>query len=304
MLSRSARAALVAAIGFPALSFSQKTSAQRWGKGAVAGENTATAIGENVLANGGNAVDAAVGAALVACIAAPARSGIGGYGGHMVIALANGGKVTAIDFNTMAPAAARSDMFPLDEKGAVKGRANFYGWLAVGVPGILAGLQLALDRHGTRSFRELVQPSIALAKKGFVINKVFANTIRSGVPRFSKDQGSTRLYLTNGQPLKEGNLLRNPDLAKMLETLAERNSVDSFYRGDIAQRIAEAFQKNGGLVTLKDIASYQAREAEPISFHYHDAAVFTPPLTAAGLVSLEAPSILNATGSTGRNRRA
>jgi gamma-glutamyltranspeptidase/glutathione hydrolase len=189
-------------------------------------------------------------------------------------------------------------MFPLDEKGAVKGKANFYGWLAVGVPGVLAGLQLALDRHGTRGFRELVQPSIDLAKKGLVISKVFAGTIRSGTARFARDSGSAKLYLRNGQPLKEGDVLRNPDLAKMLQTLADRNSVESFYRGDIAQRIADAFQKNGGLVTSKDLAAYQAREVRPLSFQHQDAAVFTAPLTAAGLVSFEALSIFNAIGPT------
>jgi gamma-glutamyltranspeptidase/glutathione hydrolase len=293
MLARTGKAALAGAIGFPAFSFAQKASPQ-WSHGAVVGENTAAVVGEQVLGSGGNAVDAAVAGALMACIAAPARSGIGGYGGHMVIARADRPKVTAIDFNTAAPAAAHADMFPLDEKGAVKGKVNFYGWQAVGVPGVLAGLQLALDRYGTRSFRELVQPSIDLANKGFVINKVFANTIRSGVSRFSKDAGSAQLYLKNGQPLEEGDILRNPELAKMLETLAQRNSVDSFYRGDIAQQIAEAFQTNGGLVTSKDLASYQAREVEPISFHYRKAAVFTAPLTAAGLVSLEALSILSA----------
>ncbi len=212
----------------------------------------------------------------------------------MVIALAGGKKVTVIDFNTAAPAAARADMFPLDEKGSVKGRINFFGWLAVGVPGIPAGLQLALDRYGTRSLRELVQPAIELAQKGFIINKVFAATIRGCAARFAKDPGSAKLYLKNGQPLKEGDVLRNPDLAKLLSHLAEQNSVESFYRGDVAQRIAEAFQKNGGLVTAKDLAAYQARQVQPLSLEYKDARMVTAPLTAAGLVSLQALSILKA----------
>lgn len=300
MLKLSGQAAMVSAIGLPACSSLEKSSRTGKKDGAVVGENTGSMVGERMLENGANAVDAAVAAALVACIAAPARSGIGGYGGHMVIAMAGGKKVTAIDFNTAAPAAARADMFPLDEKGGVKGRANFFGWRAVGVPGVLAGLQRALDRYGTREFREVVQPSIELAEKGFEIKKVFANTIRSGAARFAGDPGSAKLYLKDGQPLKQGDLLRNPQLARMLSTLADRNSVDSFYRGDIALRIAEAFEKNGGLITAKDLASYRAREVEPISFGYKDSAVFTAPLTAAGLVSLEALSIVHAMGGIAR----
>src|SRR5258706_10865876 len=177
---------------------------------------------------------------------------MGGYGGHMIIALAGGKKITAIDFNSTAPAAARPDIFPLDEKGAVKGRVNFFGWVAAGVPGTLAGMQLALDRYGTRTFREMAQPAIELAEQGVVISKVFASTIRTCSTRFAHDPGSAKIYLKNGQPLKEGEKLRNPDLAKLLSSLAKENSVESFYRGDVAQRIADAFQSHGGLGTAQD----------------------------------------------------
>jgi gamma-glutamyltranspeptidase/glutathione hydrolase len=272
----------------------EKKRASRWQHGAVVGENTATVVGEKVLADGGNAVDAAVAAAFAGGIAAPSRSGLGGYGGHMIIALARSNNVTAIDFNTVAPAAARADMFPLDEKGAVKGRINFYGWLAAGVPGVPAGLELALTRYGTRKLHDVLQPAITLAENGFVIGKVFANTLRSCAARFAKDPGSAKLYLKDEQSLKEGEVLRNPDLAKVLSTFAERNSTDSFYRGDIAQRIADAFQKNGGLVTAKDLAAYHAREVEPFSLEYGDFRVCTAPLTAAGLTTLEALSLLKA----------
>jgi gamma-glutamyltranspeptidase/glutathione hydrolase len=293
MLSRTSRAALISSIAFPHC-LAQQKSRTRWEPGAIVGENEGMRVGLKILADGGNAVDAAVGAALTASVAAPARSGIAGYGGHMVIALAGGKTITAIDFNTVAPAAARPDMFPLDETGAVKGRANFFGWLAAGVPGVLAGLQLALDRYGTRSFRELVQPAIQIAEKGFVINKTFGNTLHTAAARFASDAGSAKLYFKDGQILKEGEVLRNPGLAKMLSALAERNSVESFYRGDIAQRIAEGFQKNSGLVTARDLAAYHAREVQPLQLPIANFAVFTAPLTAAGLTILEALAILKA----------
>ena len=264
--------------------------------GFVVGQTTGAEVGTQVLANGGNAVDAAVAAALAACVASPNNCGIGGYGGHMTLALAGGRKVTSIDFNTMAPAAAHEGMYPLDDKGEVKGRVNFHGWLAAGVPGTLAGLQLAMDRYGTRPFRELVQPAIELARNGFTVTPSFAAVIRSALPRFRNDPGSAKAYLTNGEPPKPGDVFRNPMLAEMLTALAARNSVDSFYRGDIAQRIAEGFQKNGGLVTVKDLAAYQAREVKPLQLKWKNCVVHTAPLTAGGLTTLEALAILKALG--------
>jgi gamma-glutamyltranspeptidase/glutathione hydrolase len=294
MLGRTGGALLISALGVPGCFAAQKKSGGRWEHGAVVAETEGARVGLKILAEGGNAIDSAVAAALTGCIAAPARSGIGGYGGHMIIALAGGKKITAIDFNSTAPAAARPDMFPLDEKGAVRGRVNFFGWQAAGVPGTLAGLQLALGRYGTRTFRELVQPAIRLAEEGIVISKVFGSTLRTCSSRFAQDAGSAKIYLKDGRPLKEGEILRNPELAKLLSRLAKENSVDSFYRGADAQIIAEAFQSHGGLVTAKDLAAYHAREVEPLRLPLNGFEIHTAPLTAGGLTILEALSILKA----------
>jgi gamma-glutamyltranspeptidase/glutathione hydrolase len=113
-------------------------------QGIVVGNLESVGVGAEILAAGGNAVDAVVAGALVAGVCAIPMCGIGGYGGHMTIGLPNG-KVTSIDFNSTAPAAARPDMFPVYENGNVKGNVHTTGWLAAGVPGTLAGLQLALD---------------------------------------------------------------------------------------------------------------------------------------------------------------
>jgi gamma-glutamyltranspeptidase/glutathione hydrolase len=283
---------LLGGLWFPGCSFRRAARSGR--AGAIIGEEAGAEIGMKVLAEGGNAVDAAVAAALTSCVATPARCGIGGYGGHLTLAFSRGGMVTAIDFNSTAPAATRPDMYPLDENGKVQGRVNFHGWRAVGVPGTLAGLQLALDRFGTKSFRELAQPAIELARKGFVVSSIFAGAVRNASARFLRDAGSAKLFLPNGRPPRAGELLANPDLAAMLATLAERNSVDSFYRGDIAARIAEGFAKNGGLVTALDLAAYQAREVKPLRLALDEFEVFTAPLTAGGLTVLEALSILKA----------
>jgi gamma-glutamyltranspeptidase/glutathione hydrolase len=292
MLKRTGQAALLSTLGFPACVSSRSKSSGHASMGAISGEEAGARVGEKVLADGGNAIDAAVAAGLTSCVATPARCGIGGYGGHMTIALAAQKKIVSIDFNSAAPASARDDMYPLDEKGEVKDRANFYGWRAVGVPGTLAGFQLALDRYGTRSFRELVQPAIEAARNGVVINPIFANTLRMTSRRMKGDPGSAKVYLKNGEPLHAGELLRNPDLAKMLSVLAERNSVETFYRGDIAHQIADACQKNGGLLTLQDLANYRAKDVEPLRLKCKDFEVFTAPLTAGGLTILQACSIL------------
>src|ERR1700722_14606838 len=129
-------------------------SAEPSGKGMVIGQPQAAEVGKSVLAQGGNAVDAAVAGALVAAVVAVPGTGVAGYGGHLVVANPNG-TVSAIDFNTVAPAALKPDMFVVDEKGNVNGETNTFGWLAAGVPGVPGGLQLALDKFGTKPFAEL-----------------------------------------------------------------------------------------------------------------------------------------------------
>lgn len=269
---------------------------EREPKGLVIAPPEAAKAGMEILAAGGNAVDAAVAAALVAGVVAVPMCGIGGYGGHMTIASADGKKISSIDFNSAAPAAARADMFRPNDKGEVPGRVNEYGWLASGVPGTLAGMQLALDRHGTRTFDKVVAPAIKMARDGFEVTRVIANSLSAGRARFMKDPASARLFFDQGEPLKAGATLRNPDLAKMLETLAERKSADSFYRGDIARKIADEFKKNGGLVTATDLASYHAVELPPLSFTWRGFTIHTAPLTAGGLTILQALATLKALG--------
>jgi gamma-glutamyltranspeptidase/glutathione hydrolase len=272
-------------------------------RGLVTGQPQGAAAGMAVLAAGGNAVDAVVAAALVACVVEVGGCGVGGYGGHAVIAPARG-RVTAIDFNSTAPAAARPGMFPLDKGGKVKGQANTFGWLAAGVPGTLAGLQLALDRHGTRTFAELVRPAVRHARDGFPVPRGLANTLRAGRDRLARDPGSRRLFFRKGLPLPEGALFRNPDLADLLESLAARGSTESFYCGDVARKIAAAFERNGGLVTARDLAAYRARAVEPLVLPWRGWAIHTAPLTAGGLTILQTLRTLEALGWPGWARGA
>src|SRR3954470_1259628 len=193
------------------------------------------------------------------------------------------GKVTCIDFNSEAPAAARPDMFPLDNKGNVKGGVNKHGWRAAGVPATMAGLQLALDKYGTRSLAHVIDPAIRYARDGFAVYWPYVGAASN----LQRDPGSEKLFFRNGKPLQRGDTYRNPDLAKLLGKLADKGSAEDFYRGEIGQRIAGAFQKNGGLVTADDLAGYRPLETAPLQLNWRGYTIATAPLTAGGLTILQ-----------------
>ncbi len=164
------------------------------------------------------------------------------------------------------------------------------GWL----PGTLAGLQLALDRFGTRPLGTLLAPAIRLAREGFALPQPLASVIRNFSGQFQRDPGSARLFFADGKAPAAGEIFRNPDLAALLEKLAAENSVVSFYHGEIARHIAREFRKHGGLVTEQDLANYQAHEVRPLAFQWRGVTVFTAPLTAGGLSALQALATLKA----------
>ncbi len=263
--------------------------------GYVVGEPSVESIGAKILADGGNAFDALVATALAGAVTQPHQTGIGGYAAHAMIAHDGGRKITALDANSTAPAAMREDIFRPGADGKVPGRVNDHGWLAAGVPGLIAGMHLVAKRFGTRPFSEALQPSIKLLRDGFPFAPGSASAIKAAAAQMSKDPGSRKIYYPDGQPLAAGATYRNSELAELLETLATANSVEPFYRGDIAQRIAEAFQKNGGLVTTKDLAAYQAKLVDPIALKWDEqTTIHTVPLTCGGLTTLQMLATLRA----------
>lgn len=255
--------------------------------GYVVGEPFVEAIGMEILARGGNAIDAIVATALAGAITQPHQTGIAGYGAHGVFAIDGGHKVVAIDANSVAPQGFTADIFKPDVNGQVPGRRNHYGWLAAGVPGVIAGLHKALTSYGTIPLSEALEPAIRLARDGFIVSKSLANSFASAAKSLRDDPGSAKLYLPGGSPPKAGDTWRNPDLAEVLMTLAKAESVEPFYRGEIATRIAEAMRSHDGLVTTDDLAAYQAREVTPLALQWGDRTIHTAPLTAGGLSVLQ-----------------
>lgn len=262
--------------------------------GYVVGEPVVEDIGAKILAEGGNAVDALIATALAGAITQPHQTGIGGYGSCGIFAMDGGKRIAAIDSNTIAPAAFTKDVFKPDAKGRVPNRKNEHGWLATGVPGVIAGLKLALDEFGTMSFADVLAPSIKLTRDGFRVTASFKARIETAKASFQKDAGTARLYLPGGSAPEVDSLFKNPALAEVLETLAQANSIEPFYRGDIAQRIAEGFAKNGGLVTTDDLAAFRARLVEPLRLSWGEHSILTPPLTSGGITVLQMLSILKA----------
>ncbi len=288
-----------AALGVGALAFGtcgETDAPEAVGGGSLIGAKAVkpSQVGQEVLASGGNAIDAAITAALTAGVTELAACGIAGYGGHMVIALANG-TVTAIDYNSTAPAAMRADTFAPDKNGNVP-MAHNHGWLSAGVPGTIAGMQLALEKYGTRSFRDALAPGIAYARDGFEISEELAGRLVREAPKLRKDAGSVRLLFKDGKPLPQGTTFQNPELTAVLEELAAANSVEPFYRGEFGKQIAAQFEKNGGIVTADDMAAYRAHEVEPVQVDWRGYSIYTAPLTAGGATSLQAIGIMKALG--------
>src|ERR1700674_125221 len=201
---------------------------------AVTAQHLATRVGIDVLKKGGNAVDAAVAVGYALAVVYPAAGNLGG-GGFMTIQLADGRK-TFLDFRERAPLAARADMY-LDANGNVIKGLSTVGYLAVGVPGTVSGLELAREKYGTMKRAALIAPAIALAEKGFVLEQGDVDVLVTATENFRKDPPTAAIFLDKGEPFATGQRLVQKDLAKTLRLISLRG-VDGFYKGPVAAAMA------------------------------------------------------------------
>jgi len=243
----------------------------------------ATRIGADVLAGGGNAVDAAVAAAFGLAVAYPTAGNIGG-GGFLVARSA--GVSYALDFRETAPAAATRDMY-LGSDGKATANARD-GWLSVGVPGSVAGLWEAWSRLGSKrkTWADLLAPAIALADQGFVVDAAFVKTITRVQGRLAKFPASAALFLPNGAPPPIGSTWRNPDLANVLRRVAAEGA-RGFYEGQVADTLAHRMKESGGLITADDLKGYRAKWRTPIEFEYRGRRIVGMPPPSSGAVTIE-----------------
>lgn len=230
----------------------------------VAAHPLAAQAGRDMLKDGGNAVDAAIATAFALNAAEPFASGIGGAG-FMVIFLAKENKVTFINFREKAPSQAYPEMFK--EDGETNEELRRTHGLAVAVPGALAGWEFALKKYGTRSLGNVMQRGVDIAEQGFELSETFSKINKDEYEKLLKNSGEESVYLNEGFPFEPGDFFRNPELAATFKSIAAKG-IEEFYRGDIARKIVKAVQEKGGILTLDDLANYQALEQEPLKGAY------------------------------------
>ena len=247
----------------------------------AASESTyASKVGRDVMASGGNAVDAAVAVAFALAVTHPTAGNIAG--GGFAVVRTGPGKATALDFREVAPAAARPDMY-LDKDGNPTDK-SLHGDLAVGVPGSVAGLWELHRKLGKKPWKALVAPAIALARDGFEVDEKLHGGIVALAPLLARSPATAAIWLPGGVPRKTGDRVAIPELAAVLGRIAERGP-DGFYKGETAQAIVAEMKAGGGIITAADLASYKPVWREPMRFAYRGYALTSmPPPSSGGIV--------------------
>ncbi|HET7268677.1 MAG TPA: gamma-glutamyltransferase [Oleiagrimonas sp.] len=242
-------------------------------------QHYATEVGLKILKQGGNAIDAAVAIGYAEAVTNPCCGNIGG-GGFMTIHLANG-KNVFLNFREKAPLKATVDMFQNDKGKVVEGR-SLYTYKGVGVPGTVMGLNAALEKYGTMSLEQVIQPAIDLARNGFILEKGDTDLLQSHTKQFAKYDNVADIFLKdNGKPYQPGDRLVQKDLAHSLE-LIKKNGTKAFYEGPIAKAIVKASDANGGLLSMKDFANYTVTWEKPVTCMYHGYKIVSAPPPSSG----------------------
>ena len=230
----------------------------------------ATQSAQDVLKNGGNAIDAAVTAAFSLAVTQPRSGNIGG-GGFMLISSEQNDEVVAIDYREKAPIKATVDMF-LDKEGNADSQLSRYSHLAAGVPGTVAGLALALEKYGIISLKEAMAPAIKLAEEGFVVTPRFSDGLKQKEKMLAKWTSSAKIfYKPDGSFYEPGELFVQKDLAATLRRISEKGAKE-FYEGQTAELLVAEMAKHGGLITMEDMKNYSPTMREPVHGTYrgHD----------------------------------
>jgi gamma-glutamyltranspeptidase/glutathione hydrolase len=265
-------------------------------------EQFGSQAGVEILKRGGNAVDAAVAVAFALAVVEPAAGNIGG-GGFMLVRLADG-RTQFLDYREVAPGKATRNMY-IGADGKLIPNENItgsvLGYCSVAVPGTVAGLELALKTYGTLKLAAVMEPAIRLAKEGFPVSEKLArelNEEKSGLQQFPV---SKRIFLNDGKMLHTGDTLRQPELAATLQRIAQ-NGAAEFYRGETARVVVDDITRNGGIITLDDLAQYKPKVREVLRAEYrindredsvHSWEVLTsPPPSSGGVAIIEALNML------------
>jgi gamma-glutamyltranspeptidase/glutathione hydrolase len=247
-------------------------------------EALATEIGLEVLKSGGNAVDAAVSVGFALAVTLPRAGNLGG-GGFMMVHDAESGETIAIDYREMSGAAAYRDMY-LDDQGQADPEKSRFSGLAIGVPGTVAGMALALERYGTISLADALAPAIALAENGIVVTADLAQSLEGLTGRLQKWPSSTAIfYKEGGVPYAPGETLVQSDLAASMKMIAE-NGPSAFYEGPIAEKIVATVGDAGGHLTMDDLGNYEVKLRQPVTGAYRGYEIVSMPPPSSGGVHI------------------
>ena len=239
----------------------------------------ATEVGNNILREGGNAIDATVAISFALAVVLPQAGNLGG-GGFMVIH-SNNNNYT-IDYREQAPLSATENMFIID--GKYNQDLSLESYLSSGTPGSVAGLFLAHQKFGTLEWHELIQPALELAKNGFLVTETLEHALENNIEKLSKNEATKKIFFKHGMTLRAGDRLIQSDLAKTLQQIAEFGK-DGFYKGTVAELIESDMKKNGGLISKNDLGLYEAKMREPIRFKYKELDIITmAPASSGGLM--------------------
>jgi gamma-glutamyltranspeptidase/glutathione hydrolase len=249
----------------------------------VSSSKLSSLVGIEILKNGGNAVDAAIAVGFALAVTFPSAGNIGG-GGFMVIHLKNGINTT-IDFREMAPLKAFSDMY-LDKKGRFDPNLSSKGVASSGVPGTVAGLIYTLEKYGKLKLKDVIQPAIDLAEKGFVLDYKLAASFDSLKNDLLKYPSSRKIFIKDNTNLyHDGDTFKQPDLAKTLKLIRDKGK-DGFYKGETAALIIKQIQAYGGYITQNDLDNYHPVERIPITGTYRGCEIVAMPPPSSGGVAL------------------
>ncbi len=249
----------------------------------------ATDIGMKVLEEGGNAIDAAVAVAFALAVVNPSAGNLGG-GGFMLLHLTETNETFSIDYRERAPKMSFEKMFQDNSGNVIKG-LSLNSILASGVPGTVSGMFYASEKFGTIDIKSLIDPSIELARKGFVLSNFQAKNLNKYKEKFSKNKEAKKIF-TRPKGFSEGDFLVQSNLAKTLERIAQ-NGKEEFYSGETAKKISKFFQINGGILSSDDLKQYKLRILEPVcgSYRLYKICSMAPP-SSGGIAIVQILNIL------------
>ena len=287
MHKRLAAALLLSLSAFVAVRGSSVPDRAR--EGMVVSQNAvASKVGADVLGEGGSAVDAAVATAFALAVTHPTAGNIGG-GGFILYRPASGEPV-AYDFREIAPATSSPTMFMRD--GKYDSDLHHNSHISVGVPGTVAGLHMAWREQGRLPWRRLVEPAVALARDGFAVTFGLSRSLENILPDMQKYPASLAQFSKEGNPYQPGDILRQPDLARTLQRIADRGPA-GFYEGETALLIEKEMAANGGLITRDDLKAYRAKRRVPVRGTYRGYEIISmPPISSGGTALIEMLNVL------------